>query len=236
MFGDIPFYERFGKVREAGFDFVEFEGWTELDFSRITAGLAENHLQLASMTGSDRHSIVDPEQREEFLEYLSQSIAVARSFGCRNLVINTDADSASLPMDKAKRSDFTKISAATRALLDAAEQARRGGVTLLLKPVQCSGDVCLQSIPSAGDVVKVVNSPSLRLLFDVEQAILRSETVEDAIRRYHDLLGYVRVGVDGDWAKWRKVLVDELHYDGIVGFACRTEGNEDALLKEIREF
>lgn len=238
MFGDLPFYDRFGKVREAGVDWVEFSGWTELDFSRITEELQQNRLGLASMAGSDRHSLVDPDQRDDFLEFLSQSIAVAKSFDCRNLIIETGADGGSTPLANASRDDFVKASAATRTLDDAARKAARAGVTLYLKPVRLglTRTIGMESLPSAGDVVKVVNSPALRLLLDTRQAAL-DEGADAAMRRFRELVGYVHIGMKlgpEELAGFRRVL-EEVGYAGTVGFTYRST-SEDADTGLIRGF
>lgn len=238
MFGDLPFYDRFGKAREAGVDWVEFSGWTSLDFSRITEELRQNNLGLASIAGSDRHSLVDPGQRDDFLEFLSQSIAVAKSFDCRNLIIETGSDGGSTPLAHASRDDFVKASAATRTLDDAARKAARAGVTLYLKPVRLgvTRTIGLESIPSSGDVVKMVNSPALRLLLDTRQAALAGGA-EAALRRFRELIGYVHIGArlgPEELAGFRRTL-DEVGYGGMVGFAYPS-ASDDGDAELIRGF
>ena len=46
LFVDLPFYERFAKVREAGFDYIEFGSWEQHDVKRIRALLEENAKRL----------------------------------------------------------------------------------------------------------------------------------------------------------------------------------------------
>lgn len=228
MFRDLPFYERFGKVREAGFDMVEFSGWTDLDLSRVTEELQKNSLQLASISGIDRHSLIDPDHREDFLEFLSQSIAVAKSFNCRNLIIETGAAGDVKPLAHANHDEFVKASAATRVLGDAAVKAARAGVTLYLKPVRF-GDtrtIGLEPIPSSGDVVKMINSPALRLLLDTAQTRVLSGGAEGAIRDFRDIIGYIHVGSDGKSADIDKLpalrqTLDAIRYDGYLGFTYR---------------
>lgn len=245
MFADRLFYERFSLARAAGFDFVEFGDWTDLDFTRVSAELRDNGLRLASIAGSLDHPLDDPDRREDFLEFLSQSIAVAKNFGCGNLIIEPGGEPLAF---RAAGGDFTRIAAVTRALMDAAEKARRAGVTLLLKPVSTRRDprALIHITAAAVEVVKVVNSPDLRLLYDVTQMQAMEGDIIATIRRYRDLIGYVQIGDDCHAADLENgeinlrhflgVLIDELGYNGIVGFLCSGGAEEEECLESLRSF
>ena len=246
MFTDTPLLDRFALVRRAGFDYVELGDWTELDITGVNEGLARHGLTLSCMAGSRGHSLTDPEQRDDFLEFLSQSIAVAKNFGCGRLVIESHEGNGTASAGKGARSNYTKVAAVTRVLMDAAEKARRGGLTLLLKPTSTyrNPHAFLHTTPSAGDVVRVVNSPSLLLLYDVTQMQVMEGDILSTIRKYRDFIGYVHVG-GGDslfeenevnLELFRRVLCDELHYDGFVGFECTAEGDCERCLESIRRF
>lgn len=242
IFREHPFYDRFRLAREAGFDYVEFGVWTELDLRRIVEMQREYLLNIASIAGDRDRSLTVPGEREEFLEYLSQSIAVARSFSCRNLVIHFNVDEAESNDDA--NSGFVRIAAATRALLDASKKAERAGVTLLLKPTTANASprCSLHVAPSAGDVVRVVNSPNLRLLYDVTQMRTMEGDILRAIRNYRDLVGYVQIGdsttgaCEANLSLFRKILVDELAYNGFVGFRFRSDGESESCLARVRDF
>lgn len=245
MFEDRPFYERFALARSAGFDFVEFGDWTDLDFTRVTDELRANGLRLGSIAGSLEHALDDPDRREDFLEFLSQSIAVAKSFACGNLIIEPGGDPLACRTDGG---DFTRIAAVTRALIDAAEKARRAGVTLMLKPISTRRNprALIHTTAAAVEVVKVVNSPDLRLLYDVTQMQAMEGDIIATIRKYRDLIGYVQIGDDCHAADledgeinlrhFLRVLIDELGYNGIVGFLCRGGSGEENGLERLRTF
>lgn len=237
MFDDVPFYDRFAMVRAAGFDWVEFSAWTSLDFTRITDALAEHRLRLASIAGAEGQSPADPNQRDEFLEFLSQSIAVAKSFNCTNLIIETGAQGVSGRLAAASREDFGKASAATRTLDDAARKATRAGVTLYLKPVRDgkTRTLGLDTIPSSGEVVRMVGSPALRLLMDVGTAGMVGGA-DGALQRYGDLIGYVHIGDNAVPAlpSIRQALTTN-GFDGFVGFSARAESG-DPLIEQIKLF
>lgn len=249
MFTNLPFYERFGRAKQAGFDQVELGGWTELDLSRVRKEIAASGVRLHALTGADSFDLTDPAIREEFHEYLSQSVAVAKGLGCGNLIVqsagNADAgaDPQASPADSA---DFTGRAAAVQTLMEAAEKAERAGVRLLLKPGTMRPAVApLHTNSSAGSLVKVIQSPALRLLFTIEPAQWAGGGIEAAFGKYSKQIGYVHIGGEGKEKAggfWRTklrpvrdVLQKGLGYKGGIGFDFRPDGGEEACLTEIAD-
>ncbi len=249
MFTDVPFYERFGKARPAGFHLVELGGWTELDLSRVREELSARGLRLYAMTGADRFSLTDPAVREAFHEYLSQSIAVAKSFGCGNLIVRPEGGSfgsAPAQASPADSADFTGRAAAVQTLMEAAGKAERAGVRLLLKPGPASGCAgqYLRTNSSAGSLVKVVNSPALRLLYMIDPARGMEDGAAATFAKYRNQVGHVHVG-DGEertegaaflterLRSIERVLENDFQYGGAIGFDFRAGANEAACLAAI---
>ncbi len=248
MFIELPLYERFAKVREAGFDLVEMGVWTQLDFTKVTDALNRNQLKLTAIAGDREASLIVPEARGDFLEYLSQSIAVAKTFGRPNLIIHSNAvaEDGAMSLAGSANSDITKTAASTRALLDAARLAEKGNVTLLLKPVSTyiHPGAFMNTTSIAGDVVRVVDSPNLKLVYDVTQMQLMEGNVHNTLRKYWDYIGYIQMGdlmespddSEVNLRAFKKLLVEELNYDGVVGFQFRPGRKIDACLEAIRNF
>jgi hydroxypyruvate isomerase len=246
MFTDVPFYDRFAKVRAAGFDYIEFEGWTELVFSRVTELLNRHGLGLASISGARPHALLDPARHEDFLEFLSQTIAVAKCLSCTNIIIASESDVLdSVVPGKDGKCDFAAIAAAIRTLTEASAKAVKAGITLL---VASSGESPANSlpchVPSAGDVVKLVSSPALRLLHEVKRGERLDAGPAAALRKYRDVIQYVQVTDAPDsprpaatsLADIGAALTRDLGYAGIVGFKLHPNGDEAQRLEEIRRF
>ncbi len=240
MFAPAPFYERFGMARRAGFSLVEIGGWTHLNLSRVTEELGKNSLRLAAMTGAEQYSLLDPGAREEFLEYLSQSVAVAKSFGCRNLVIQSGdrgVEPVAPPAGPAESADFTGRAAAVQTLMEAVDQARRAGVTLFLKPAPLGPGrplAYLHTNSSAGSLVKVINSPSLRLLFTFSPSQPADAAAAATFLKYREYIGHVHIeDVEPGGAK--AVLDGVPGVAGTVGLLLRTSGDGEACVRTARE-
>ena len=125
LFIDLPFYDRFAMVRKTGFDYVEFGSWEQHDVKRIKELLTENQLKLGCFSGDKDYNIIDPAHCGEFLDYLKRSAEVAHELDCKNLVLHSNAlaEEGRMCTSGNELSERTKIAAATKNLLAAAEVA-----------------------------------------------------------------------------------------------------------------
>lgn len=224
LFPEQSYYERFRLAKEAGYDFVELDDWTRLDLSLVEGLLAEHELGVSAMVGDRDHSLYES-GAEAFLEHLSQSVAVAKSFSCKNLLL---------------RAGSSPKAGATGAMLDAVRKAERAGITLVLEPPENFDDPGehLRTVTLASDVVRGVNSPRLRLLFNVCRQRMGGNEAVRLLRKHIDTIGYVRIADAPEEARtpdsaralaifWETLLI-ELGYAGFVGFKPHP-GNSPAL-------
>lgn len=248
LFTDRPFYDRFRAVRDAGFDHLEFTVWTQYDLDRVDALLKEFGLTLASMSGDRAHSIIHPDERQPFLDFLAQSLDAANRLRCGHLVIHSNAIDETGKMSERTFSNYAKIASATRTLMEAAKMAESAGVTLLLEAVSTTvkAGYYLHTSESTGDIVRVVDSPRVRLLYDVYHMQLMEGNITNTLRKYHDILAYVHIAdVPGrhepgtgeiNFASVKKVLFGELGFAGVVGFEMGPAGELAECVRAMREF
>lgn len=235
LFVETPFYSRFAQAKAAGFDWVEIGDWIELDLTRVSDELRANGLRLAGLAGAEHYALTNPEQREDFLEHLSQSIAVAKSLNCKNVIIRSSDGAQSMPLLPDGQSHVAKIAAVTRALMDAAAKAFRSGVTLQVNPLFGAAvpGAFFVAVHAAGEVVKVIDSPALQLLFPLDPVpALENGSIENLLR-YRKHVGYIHIsgkqdcspaGGTVDLSLLRQVVQDELDFKGI---ACFVSGTGD---------
>jgi len=248
IFTEVPFYERFALVRQAGFDHIEFDAWTPLDLTKVADELSRNRLTLTAFAGDSEASLVFPEMRGDFLEFLSQSIAVAKTFGCPNLIVHSNAiaEDGSTFLAGAAYSDTMKTAAAARALLEASRMAEKANLTLLLKAVSTyqHPGAFMSTTAATGDVVRVVDSPNLKIAYDVSQMQMMEGDVHNTVRTYRDFIGYIQVGSmmespddsEVNLRAFKKLLVEELKYDGVIGFRFHPGRKKKDCLAAIRDF
>lgn len=250
LFVDLPFYDRFAKVREAGFDYIEFGSWEQHDIKRIQALLEENGLKLGCFSGDKDYNLIDPAHRKEFMEYFKRSMDTAHFLGCENLVLHSNALAEEGRMCTAgnELNDRTKIACATRNLLECARIAEEGGITLQLEPVStyAKPGYYMTTSDSAADIIRVVDSPNLKLLYDIYHMQLMEGDLVNTLRKNVDILGYIHIGdVPGrhepgtgeiNYGCLKKVLVEELGFDGIFAFELSPLTTMEACLEAMRAF
>lgn len=210
VFVNASFYERFALAADAGFSYVELGSWTDLDITRVNEELQEHQLRLTSLVGS-HHDISRNETHSDFIEHLSQSIAVAKLFDCNNIIIETTigSESTGSAADTSiiASADLRDTAIAIRILMAAAQRAERSGITLFLKPPPAR-PVFLPALRLAGNVIAAVNSSALRLLLDSTELWKCREQPEASrvMRRIHQFIGYVHIGDGSDKDKWQEEL------------------------------
>src|SRR4028119_2443880 len=89
---EVPFLERFGRAREAGFSTVEFWWPSGEDLGEVEAAIAGAGLSVAlfnfdagDMPSGDRGLAGDPERVEQFRENVPVALELAQRLGCRRM-------------------------------------------------------------------------------------------------------------------------------------------------------
>lgn len=79
LYQELPFLERFRAAREDGFTYVEFWSWTDKDLHAVRRASEEAGVGIAGFNGDAELSLIDPEQKRDYLDYLQRSVAAAVS-------------------------------------------------------------------------------------------------------------------------------------------------------------
>jgi hydroxypyruvate isomerase len=230
IFLEVPFYERFKLVKEAGFDYLEFWTWEDKDIDRVVALLKQYELQVASISGDRTFSLIINEERGQYLEYLTKSLRVAQLLNCKHVVVHSNGiDKGKVTNDGSSLSYAKKIASMTRTLGEAAKLAEEAGVTLVLEAVNTytMPGYFLNTTVEAGDIVRVIGSPNLKILYDVWHMQQMEGNMVHFLTQYIDVLGYVHIGDaperhepgtgEINFDRIKRTL-KSLNYDGVFGF------------------
>ena len=159
---------------EAGLSAFEFWGWSDKDIAAIDRMAKEKNLRVAAMC--TRYFILnDPEKRAEFLEGLQASIPVAQGLGCPTLITQVGQDTGA-----ARELQHESIVA---GLKEAAQILEGTGVTLVIEPLNLRvnhAGYYLAGSDEAFEIVREVDSPSVKVLFDIYH---QQVTEGDVVRR-----------------------------------------------------
>ena len=90
MYSELPFLDRFAAARRDGFDFVEFWGWTDKDLDGVKAAAEAAGIGISGFNGDAELSLIDPAQKDAYLDFLRRSLAAAKRVGARSLTIHSN--------------------------------------------------------------------------------------------------------------------------------------------------
>ena len=211
VFTDLPVVDRIARIAEAGYDTVEFwhpegtwDGQT-VDFQspKDAAALAEacrehgvvlNDFAMHAWDGSIGGCPVDSEDRQIYLAQLSAMLDFGRAAGCRQGITLSGIVAPGL----SRREMRDNLEA---ALGVAAETAREVDFTLLLEPLNTLVDhpgYYLDSTAEAAAIVRAIDSPNLKILYDVYHMQIMEGNVIATIEENIDLIGHFHsAGVPG---------------------------------------
>lgn len=250
IFLEYDFYDRFAKVAEAGFQYVEFGYWPGRDIARIKSECTKHGLTVTAFSADFKASLIVPEDRAEFLDYIEKSIETAKELGCKNLVIHSQAmdDKGLFTHDGSDLSEPVKLYSAALTAQDAARLAEKAGVTLVLEAVNNISKPGYYMTTSAftGTLCQVVGSPNLKILYDIWHMQQMEGNMVTNLRKYADVLGYIHVGDcperhepgsgEINFDKIKQVVCNELGLDIIWGFELDPEISSADCVQKLSTF
>ena len=250
IFLEYDFYDRFAKVAEAGFQYVEFGYWPGRDIDRIKAACDKHGLTVTTFSADFKASLIVPEDRTEFLDYIAKSIEVAKKLNCKNLVIHSQAmdDTGKFTHDGSDLPEVVKLYSAALTAQDAAKLAEEAGVTLVLEAVNniSKPGYYMTTSEFTGNLCKVVGSPNLKILYDIWHMQQMEGNMVVNLRKYGDVLGYIHVGDcperhepgtgEINFDKIKQVVCEELGLDVVWGFELDPEVSSADCVKKLAAF
>ena len=176
-------------AKKLGYPAVEFweGGSEEFDPTPFKAALDETGLAVACM-GFAR-GLVAPTAREEFLDSVKRSLANAKILGAKGIIVVTGDEIEGVPRQ-------TQHDSIVDGLKEAAEIVDGTGITLLLEPLNVlvnHAGYYLEKSTEAFEIVRKVNSPCVKVLFDIyHQQISEGQLIAN-ITENIELIGHFHV-------------------------------------------
>lgn len=232
MFRSLPFSERFAAVRAAGFDCAEFWGYTDKDLDATAAAAKESNIIITSFcVGSEdaelaalyrEKALLHPESAAIFVRVVEASIPVAKRLGVPSLIVTTGQERGDV-------SHELQRAYVTECLRAAAPLFEKAGITAVLEPLNILTDhkgYFLSSGYEAFDIVREVNNPRVKVLYDIYHQQITEGNLIPNIRANIDLIGHFHVADNpgrhepgtGE-INYKNVFaaIDALGYEGYIG-------------------
>jgi hydroxypyruvate isomerase len=229
------------RVRAAagyGLPSVEIWSWRDKDLDGLRRALRDTGTALTTMCVDPMSPIVDPATHRGWLAGVVESVRVADRLGVPYLVVTAGDARPGVPRDAQR-------AAVVAALRAAAPVVGSSGVTLLLENLNSRVDhvgTFLDSTVECVDIVREVDSPAVRLLYDHYHSLVMDEHPDAVLAGAIELVGHVQIAdVPGrhepgtgtiGWARELSIL-DGLGYHGLLGLECRPTRPTPAALAHI---
>ena len=239
MFNEYPeLTDRISAVKKTGLDTVEFHMWADRDLDAIDRALKAAQVKLAALVVNPRCGLADASKLDFFVEAMTKTIAATKRLGARGVV------AAGGPAVPGQEPAQTHV-AAVKLLRAIAPVAEREGIQIWVENLNSRIDhkgFVLDSALECLDIVEEVNSPAIKLLYDVYHATVMGESPRDVLRRAH-LIGHIQVAdTNGrhepgsgsiDWADFMTEL-RKSGYKGDIGMEYRPTGDSAATVAQTQ--
>ena len=217
LYTELPFLDRFRAAKTDGFAAVEFWSWEDKDLAAVRSAAAEAGIAIAGFNGDGPFSLIDPAQKEDYLDYLRRSVAAAQTLGARAVTIHSNAlgEGGVVLNEYRELSHTVKLCAMFDTLKDCARMAKESGVSMNLEALNVTTDLVgnfLSTTQMAAELTALVGCPKLKILYDVYHMQLNEGGLCDNIRRYAPRIGHVHVA---DAPGRHEPGTGEIHYPAV---------------------
>lgn len=225
-------------VAEAGYTGVELVGewktWTDADYSRFMARTKSLGLVVDSTAGV--HGYGDAAAYETVASELQKCIEVCKRLNCKQIILTS-----------AKRIDAPNLQGGSLEIVKRLNEiAEKGNVQIVLEPIDLleNPNAYLTSVTQAFEIVRVVNSPHTRVLYDIYHEQRQAGNLLEKIEKNIDLISLFHIAdVPGRHEPgtgeirydvlYRKIA--ELKYSGYIAMEFYPTGEPVAMLRTARE-
>jgi hydroxypyruvate isomerase len=231
--------DRLDEYAAFGFKAFEFNGLMGWDYARaeklrarMDALSMEMGVFVANPGGWDKAGMVVPQQRPVFLEEVKKAVTYHKIVGnkCCTVITGPGLEKPPRGLQRAN---------VVESLRRAAEIVQNTGLTLVVEPLNNLTDhpgYFLARSDEAYEIMKAVDSPQIKILFDIyHQQITEGNLIEN-IRAFYDEIGYFQLAdVPGRHEpgtgeiNYRNVFkaIHKLGYKGILGLELSASIRQD---------
>lgn len=195
LFKKMPLEQQMAKVAEAQYQGFEFGNWRAADPAAISALAKKLGIECACIVGNKNvnppgMTLTDPRDRAGFLSEIRASCEAAKRFETKRMVVLTGNEVPGMSRDAQHQSIVEGLKGAHDIVAPA-------GVTMIIEPLNTLVDhkgYYLNHTPEAFQIVREVDSPYLKILFDIYHVQIMDGNLIDTIRKNIAAIGHFHVG------------------------------------------
>ena len=232
LYTNIPFTERLAEGKKDGIVAFEFWDWRDKDLSTLMEQMRILGMRVTNISGNRKHGMIDPNERDDFFNEVRETGAVAKRLGCPNLMllVQTLEEDGGGKLPSVTLSDKEKEENIIACSKEVAKIADELNINMVIEPLNVVLDhprYFLNSSNMAFKIIKAINHPRVKLLYDIYHMATQDENILGDIDNNLEYIGYFHVADKpgrnepgtGD-INYSKIfsMLKTLNYHGIVGF------------------
>lgn len=242
LFAEVPFLERFGRARAAGFEAVEFQFPYEFAAADIRAELDRNQQDVVlfnfpagDFAAGDRGLANDPRRTADFQKSVATAFEYAGVLKPEKMNVMAGKRLDDVP-EEVQRATLIEN------LKTVADQAAERGILLVTEPLN-PFDAPGYSLPTPSDGFRLVaeaGHPNLKVEYDIYHAQRTEGNVIAAIETNIDAIGHIQLADSPNRnepgtgeLEWAPIFaaIDKVGFTGRIGLEYKpsTERTEDSL-------
>jgi len=246
VFEDLSFNDRIKKVAALGFNTMEFWFW---DYNRDVKSTVKllsdlnigiNDMVVNSPEGNIGGALTNRADKSKYLDSLKKTIDLAQQLNISKLITCTGNEVQGI-------SDEEQMANVIDTLAAAVEIAEKENIVLLLEALNSYVDHAgyfLTSSKLSFDIIRIINSPNLKFLFDIYHMQIMEGNIVDNIEKNISLIGHFHsAGVPGRHELFNSELdykyiiqkISSLDYDGYFGLEYYPCLDSEVSLREIKK-
>jgi len=221
VYAGKDFFESLKEIKKLGVNTFEFWSWWDKDLDKIKQ--VKDDLGLEVATFCTRFvSLVDASKRKDFIEGLQESIVAAKKLNCKKLIAQVGND-LGISRDE-------QMQNLIEGLCECAPILEKEDIILMIEPLNTHVDhqgYYLTSSQEAVEIIRKVNSPYVKVLFDIyHQQIMEGNLIQNITANIENIAHFYAAGVPGRRELYFGEInypeifktIDALGYKGDIGF------------------
>ena len=186
LFPDLPFVDRIAAIADLGLPAFEFWGFAGKDIDAIVAAKNAAGVACSSIVCDTGGPLVEAANRGNIEDAVANSIEVAKRLDCRAMIITVGQE-----LEDVSRAD--QRDSIIAGLRIAAPLVEAAGITLVVEPLNVlvnHAGYFLATTAEGIEILEAVDSPNVKLLYDVYHQQITEGNLIDTITANIDRIGH----------------------------------------------
>lgn len=249
-FFNTSFYENIRLASEYGFKGIEMLSWQDIDLELTRDTLLKHDMTLSAILLGSRdktthaatswhHGMVHEDAVEPIIKAFRETAEAAKILGTKNIVMITGAERD----DISREAQLENCAAALRTI---APMAHEAGLCIVVEPLNRLVDHSGYFLNTSADgfkLIKMVDSPAVRVLFDIYHQQITEGNLIRNITENIDLIGHFHIADNPGRCEpgtgeinYPKVFeaIKKTGYDGWLAFECGRTVSAEEMAKNMR--